>query len=73
MYHYCGFPSNCCSREEPSLPLDLCGHGHGRVQTRNGNWAMVTCRGSGFLFSSVIEGGEMGELALTPAQMATNR
>ena len=33
---------------------------------------MVTRRGSGFLFPSVLEGGEMGELALTPAQMATN-
>ena len=28
--------------------------------------------GSGFPFPSVLEGGEMGELALTPAQMATN-
>ena len=33
---------------------------------------MVTRRGSGFLFPSVLEGGEMGELALTPAQMANN-
>ena len=50
----------------------LCGHGHGRVQTSDGKCAMVTCRGSGFLFPSVLEGGEMGELALTPVQMATN-
>ena len=33
---------------------------------------MVTRRGPGFLFPSVLEGGELGELALTPAQMATN-
>ena len=66
------FLSNCCSKEEPSLPRNLCGHGHGRVQTSDGNCAMVTRRGSGFLFPSILEGGEMGELALTAAQMATN-
>ena len=33
---------------------------------------MVTRRGSGFLLPTIIEGGEMGELALTPAQMAIN-
>ena len=33
---------------------------------------MVARRGSRFLFSSILEGGEMGELALTPAQMGTN-
>ena len=57
---------NLVSREK------LCGHGHGRVQTSGGNCAMVTRRGSAFLFPSVLEGGEMGELALTPAQMAIN-
>ena len=63
-------PSGCS--KEPSLPRNLCGHGLGRVQTGDGNCAMVTRRGSGFLFPSILEGGEMGELALTAAQMATN-
>lgn len=33
---------------------------------------MGTRRGSLFLFPSVLEGGEKGEPALTPAQMTTN-
>ena len=33
-------------------------------------WSLA--EGSGFLFPSVLEGGEKGELALTPAQMTTN-
>ena len=33
-------------------------------------WSLA--EGSGFLFPSVPEGGEKGELALTPAQMTTN-
>ena len=61
-----------CSKEESSQPQNLCGHGHGRVQTSDGKCAMVTRRGSGFLFPSVLEGGEVGELALTLAQRATN-
>ena len=64
------FLPNGCSKE-PSMPRNLCGHGHGRVPTSGGNCAMVTRRGPGFLFPSVLEGGELGELALTPAQMAT--
>ena len=33
-------------------------------------WTLA--EGSGFLFPSVLEGGEKGELALTPAQMTTS-
>ena len=33
---------------------------------------MVTRRGSGLLFPSVLEGGEKGELAFTLALMTTN-
>ena len=33
---------------------------------------MVTRRDSVFLYPNVLEGGEMGELALTPAQIANN-
>ena len=33
-------------------------------------WTLA--EGSGFLFTSVLEGGEKGELALTRAQMTTN-
>ena len=45
--------------------------GPDQVLTSGGNGAMVTRRGSGFLFSSVLEDGEMVELALTPAQIGT--
>ena len=63
---------NDCSKEEPSLPRNLFGHGNGRVPKSGGNCALITRRGLGFLFPRVLEGGEMEELALTPAQMATN-
>ncbi|CAM9525004.1 unnamed protein product [Laminaria digitata] len=33
-------------------------------------WSLA--EGSGFLFPSVVESGEKGDLALTPAQMTTN-
>ncbi|CAM9837951.1 unnamed protein product, partial [Laminaria digitata] len=33
-------------------------------------WSLAA--GSGFLFSSVLEGGAKGDLALTPAQRTTN-
>ena len=46
------------------------GLGRGRVPTGGG--IDVMAEGSGVCFTSVLEGGENGELALTPAQMTTN-
>ena len=66
------FLRNGCSKEEPSQPQKLCGHGHGQVQTSGGNCAIVTRRGSGLLFPSGLEGAEMGELVLILVQRATN-
>ena len=63
-------PLRGCGKEEPRLPRNMRGLGRGRVPTGGGNDVMA--EGSGVCFTSVLEGGENGELALTPAQMTTN-